>query len=133
VIGAIGGPTGCCVGPRAEHGEEGDLLHIAAIYPGVLFEDARRPCNRSFYLVGVFGHGTGPPPFRAAAHRADSGRERPLTPDAAPAAQNHLKAPLPDAMIDISQHAFRSVREYSVVVIGVPKINGAESDQSSQE
>ena len=125
--------AGCCVGPPAEHRSDGDLLHIAAIYSGVQFEDARRPCNRSFYFVGVLRHGAGPSPFRAATHRADSGRERSLTLDAALTAQEYLKAPLPDAVIDISQHAFRSVREHSVVVIHVPKINGAESDQSSQE
>jgi hypothetical protein len=42
-------------------------------------------------------------------------------------------APLPDAAIDISQHAPRSVREDAVVVVDVPNINGTENDQKSYE
>jgi hypothetical protein len=42
-------------------------------------------------------------------------------------------APLPDAAIDISQHAPRSVREDAVIVIDVPNINGTENDQKSYE
>jgi len=40
---------------------------------------------------------------------------------------------LPDAALDISQHASRPGRETSVVVTGVPKINGAEHNQKSHE
>jgi hypothetical protein len=41
--------------------------------------------------------------------------------------------PLPDAALDISQHAPRSVREDAVVVIDVPNTNDAENDQKSQK
>jgi hypothetical protein len=72
----------------------GDLLHSSGFESVILFENARRTCNRDRCLLGGLSIGARASSLRATAYRTNAGRERALTgagPDALPVPVERLR------------------------------------------